>query len=177
MNLPNRLTVARVALVAVFVPLLMTEHYLASVIVFIVASLTDLLDGYLARKNHLITNFGKFMDPIADKLLVLSALIGLCALVRIHYLIVLVSVAREIIISGIRMLAASKGNVIAAGVWGKLKTWTQMLGVIGRLLSLTDAFAFLYIPSEILLWASVVLSVWSCADYVYKAREVFSDGL
>ena len=177
MNLPNKLTVARVLLVPVFVVLLVLHHPIAAAIVFVIASLTDLLDGYLARKHHLITNFGKFMDPIADKLLVLSALIVLCSMGKMHYLIVLISVARELVISGVRMLSASKGTVIAAGIWGKLKTQTQMYGVIARLLSLADALAFFYVPSEILLWASVVLSVYSCIDYVWKAREVFSDGL
>ena len=180
MNLPNRLTVLRVAMVPVFVAFLMQGaawSYYVSAAIFIAASLTDLLDGMIARKNNLITNFGKFMDPIADKLLVMSALIGLCALGKVHYLIVMLSVAREFVIGGVRMVAADKGIVIAAGAIGKRKTETQMVGTAMRIFACTDALAFLWIPSEILLWISVALSVWSCVDYIRGAREVFSDGM
>ena len=134
MNLPNKLTLLRIVMIPVFVVLLLWGpkpvcNYVAA-LVFIAASLTDTADGYIARKYNLITTFGKFMDPLADKLLVCSAMICLVDLGRIESWIVIIIIAREFIISGFRLIAVEKGTVIAANYWGKFKTVTQMVMVI-----------------------------------------------
>ena len=133
MNLPNKLTLLRMALVPVFVALLMAPgpaFQLAAALVFALASATDWFDGWYARRHHMVTDFGKLMDPMADKLLVMAALVGLLAQGRAPWLAVMVLLGREFIISGIRLVAAAKGEVIAAGLSGKLKTVSQMLGLI-----------------------------------------------
>lgn len=179
MNLPNKLTIIRVCMIPFFVFFLMTDFcdsasdYIALVI-FAVASFTDLLDGKIARKYNLVTNFGKFMDPLADKLLVCSALICFIELGKISSIIVLVIIAREFIISGFRLIAADKGVVIAAGYWGKLKTVVQMTMIIVLLLNIPlDAFR---IVEQVLIWASLVLTIISLADYLIKNKDVLKEG-
>ncbi len=130
MNLPNKLTIGRVIAVPFFIAAYMLEYYLIAFVIFILASLTDMLDGKIARKYNLVTNFGKFMDPLADKLLVCSALICLVALAKITAWIVIIIIAREFIISGFRLVASDNGIVIAASYWGKFKTVSQMIMVI-----------------------------------------------
>ena len=176
MNVPNTLTLARIAMVPVFVFLLLfpgvpAGNILAG-IVFIAASLTDTLDGYLARKNNQITTFGKFMDPLADKLLVCSALICLTDLHRIPSWIVIVIVAREFIISGFRLVAAEKGVVIAASYWGKFKTVSQMLMVIVMVFNIGGVFDLV---GQILMWIALVLTVVSLVDYIRKNIRVLYD--
>lgn len=142
-----------------------------SVAIFVIASITDWFDGYLARKNHLVTNFGKFMDPLADKLLVCSAMICLIELDRLPAWIVIVIIAREFIISGFRLIAAENGIVIAANYWGKFKTVSQMIMIILLLLDLGGAFDIL---GEIFIWLSLALTVISLITYIWQNRSVLS---
>ena len=183
MNLPNRLTILRVCLIPVFVVfLLLSPTYpwcnLAAVLVFIAASITDLLDGKIARKYNMVTNFGKFMDPLADKLLVCSALICLLSIGRIATWIVLVIVAREFIISGFRLVAAEQGVVLAASKLAKVKTTVQMILVILLVLNLgayKDLIPWLehvWILEQILQYAALILTVWSLLEYLIKNRSV-----
>lgn len=175
MNLPNKLTTARMILILPFV-ICMTLgaesslRFLALAI-FIIASLTDLLDGYLARKNHLVTNFGKFMDPLADKLLVSAAMICLVSLGRIPAWIVIVIISREFAISGFRLIASDNGIVIAAGWWGKCKTVAQMIMIILLIADLGGVFAVL---EQIAIWTALVLTIVSLADYIWKNKQVLS---
>ena len=171
MNLPNRITLVRVLLVPVLAVLLLLcpqFPYLkwAALGVFILASVTDFVDGNLARKMGLVTNFGKFMDPLADKLLVCTALICLQQLDRIHPAVVLVIVAREFIISGFRLVAAEKGVVLAASKIAKAKTTVQMI-MIGVLIG---DLPFLKIPAYVLMGLAVLLTVWSLIDYLVRNR-------
>lgn len=178
MNLPNKLTTMRVILVPVFVVLLLVgrENFymrLAADIVFILASITDALDGYLARKNNLVTNFGKFMDPLADKLLVCSAMICLVELRQLPAWICILIIAREFIISGFRLIAATNGVVIAASYWGKFKTVFQMLMVIAMVIKLPyQIWANL---TTILMWISLILTVVSLGDYIIKNKDVLKE--
>lgn len=140
--------------------------------IFCVASFTDYLDGHLARKNNLVTNFGKFMDPLADKLLVCSALICLIPQGKLETWIVLVIIAREFIISGFRLVASDNGIVIAASYWGKFKTVSHMSMIILLILDLP----FLWIVTEIVKWIAVVLTIVSLVDYVVKNKQVLTQG-
>jgi len=140
--------------------------------IFCVASFTDFLDGYLARRDNLVTNFGKFMDPLADKLLVCSALICLIPQGKLETWIVLVIIAREFIISGFRLVASDNGIVIAASYWGKFKTVSHMSMIILLILDLP----FLWIVTEIVKWIAVVLTIVSLVDYVVKNKQVLTQG-
>ena len=177
MNLPNKLTVLRVIMIPFFVLFMLTDlagaasKYIALAI-FCVASFTDYLDGHIARKNNLVTNFGKFMDPLADKLLVCSALICLIPLGKLETWIVLVIIAREFIISGFRLVASDNGIVIAASYWGKFKTVSHMSMIILLILDLP----FLWIVTEIVKWIAVVLTIVSLVDYVVKNKQVLTQG-
>lgn len=175
MNLPNKLTMFRVILIPFFivfllVPITPYDKWIALAI-FIVASLTDLLDGKIARKYNLVTNFGKFMDPLADKLLVCSALICLIELNKIPSWMVIIIIAREFIISGFRLVASDNGVVIAASYWGKFKTTFQMAAVC---LMIAD-IPVLNLATQIVLWIAVVLTVVSLIDYVVKNKNVMKE--
>ncbi len=175
MNLPNKLTMFRVILIPFFivfllVPITPYDKWIALAI-FIIASLTDLLDGKIARKYNLVTNFGKFMDPLADKLLVCSALICLIELHKIPAWMVIIIIAREFIISGFRLVASDNGVVIAASYWGKFKTTFQMVAVC---LLIAD-LPVLWILTQIVLWIAVILTVVSLADYVIKNKDVMKE--
>ena len=175
MNLPNKLTIFRVILIPFFivfllVPITPVDKWIALAI-FIIASLTDLLDGKIARKYNLVTNFGKFMDPLADKLLVCSALICLIELERIPSWMVIVIIAREFIISGFRLVASDNGVVIAASYWGKFKTTFQRVAVC---LLIADIPA-LYLLTRIVLWIAVILTVVSLVDYLIKNKDVMKE--
>lgn len=176
MNTPNKLTVARMIMVPFLVVFMLTgwggaaNRYI-SVGIFAVASITDWFDGYLARKNHLVTNFGKFMDPLADKLLVCSALICLVEMERLEAWIVIVIIAREFIISGFRLIAAENGVVIAANYWGKFKTVSQMVMIILLILNFDGFFAVL---AQIFVWISVALTVISLLTYILQNKKVLS---
>lgn len=175
MNLPNKLTIFRVLLIPFFVVLLLVDitpydNWIALAI-FIVASLTDLLDGKIARKYNMVTNFGKFMDPLADKLLVCSALICLVEMERIAAWMVIVIIAREFIISGFRLVASDNGVVIAASYWGKFKTTFQMVMIC---LMIAD-LEVLSLVTMIVTWAAVILTVVSLADYLIKNKDVMKE--
>ncbi len=176
MNLPNKLTMLRVLLIPFFVFFLLVPafsdngKYIATVI-FIIASLTDLLDGKIARKYNLVTNFGKFMDPLADKLLVCSALICLVDMKKLESWITIIIIAREFIISGFRLIAAEHQIVIAASYWGKYKTTFQML-MICLLIAGIEA---LHLLTVIVTWAAVILTIVSLIDYMIKNRQVFME--
>lgn len=181
MNLPNKLTIFRVILIPFFIVFLMIPDmpFLPSAEwgkwiafgIFILASLTDLLDGKIARKYHLITDFGKFMDPLADKLLVCSALICLIELQRIPAWMVVIIIAREFVISGFRLIAADNGVVIAASYWGKFKTTFQMVAVCLLILDIPQ----LRILTQVILWIAVLLTVVSLIDYLIKNKNVMKD--
>ncbi len=178
MNLPNKLTVFRAVLIPFFVFFLLWEdgmvrtfRYIA-VAVFIVASLTDMLDGQISRRCHLVTNFGKFMDPLADKVLVCSALICLTGLGELPAWMTIIIVAREFIISGFRLVAAEQGIVIAASYWGKFKTTFQMISVILLILDIPA----LYTVTWICVWIAVILTLVSLIDYIIKNRKVITSG-
>ena len=181
MNLPNKLTVMRVILIPFFVAALLydngssqTMRVVANVI-FIVASLTDLFDGKIARKYNLVTNFGKFMDPLADKLLVCSALICLIQLGQLPAWVVIIIISREFIISGFRLVAADNGIVIAASYWGKFKTTFQMLMVIVIIFNINLQLGWLNILGTILIYVALVLTVVSLIDYIAKNKDVLKD--
>ena len=174
MNLPNKLTMLRVILIPFFVVCELIPYSWgkwAALVIFVAASITDKLDGTIARKYNLITNFGKFMDPLADKLLVCSALIALSDLNRIPAWIVIVIIARDFIISGFRLIAAEKGIVIAAGWWGKIKTTVQMI-MVGFLIADLKVF---YIFDQVLIYLALALTLISLGDYLYHNREVLKD--
>lgn len=178
MNLPNKLTVLRVLLIPFFVAALLWDggesmalRYGAAGI-FVVASLTDLLDGKIARKYNLVTNFGKFMDPLADKLLVCSALICLIELGEIPAWMVIVIISREFIISGFRLVASDNGVVIAASYWGKFKTTFQMIAVILLIIG-NESLALV---TNVFLWIAVILTVVSLIDYIKKNHKVLTEG-
>ena len=170
MNLPNKLTVMRVILIPFFVAALLYDNgssqtmRIVANVIFIVASLTDLFDGKIARKYNLVTNFGKFMDPLADKLLVCSALICLIQLGQLPAWVVIIIISREFIISGFRLVAADNGIVIAASYWGKFKTTFQMIAVILMIFNIPA----LATVTMIMLVIAVVLTVISLVDYVAK---------
>ena len=176
MNTPNKLTLLRVIMIPFFVTFMMlpftgTNGKWISLAIFIVASLTDALDGYLARRDNLITNFGKFMDPLADKLLVCSALICLVELDKIPSWVVIIIIAREFIISGFRLIASDNGVVIAASYWGKLKTISQMVMTI---LLIADLGGFFSVLEQVFIYLSLVLTIISLVDYLLKNKGVLS---
>lgn len=173
MNLPNKLTLARVIAVPFFIACYMLGWYAAAFVIFILASFTDMLDGKIARKRNLITNFGKIMDPLADKILVYSAF---CLMVpeAVKAWMLIIILAREFTVAGMRTVAASEGIVIAAGMSGKIKTVLQMIAV--PLLLLVPALpgvAWVNVIAQVFLWASLVMTVYSGAEYVIKNKQVF----
>ena len=178
MNVPNTLTVLRVIMIPFFVLFMLgditsVDKYIALGI-FIAASLTDTLDGYLARKNNQVTNFGKFMDPLADKLLVGAAMICLVEMGRLPAWIVIVIISREFIISGFRLIASDNGIVIAASYWGKFKTVFQMAMII-VLIAAFEGSVFAVVE-QILIWVSLILTIVSLVDYIRKNKEVLTQG-
>lgn len=178
MNLPNKLTVLRIIMVPFFVFFMLTDvaggaSKWIALILFCVASLTDLLDGKIARKYNLVTNFGKFMDPLADKLLVCSAMICMIETGKLASWFVIIVIAREFIISGFRLVASDSGIVIAASYWGKFKTVFQMVMIIVMILDLGGVFAII---ETALMWISLALTVISLVDYIAKNKQVLTHG-
>ncbi len=174
MNLPNKLTIARVIAVPFFIGAYYLEWYLVAFVIFVAASFTDMLDGQIARKHNLVTNFGKIMDPLADKVLVYSAL---CLMIPIYVpaWMMIVILAREFTVSGMRTVAAAEGIVIAAGMSGKIKTVLQMVAVC--LLLLVPGFPGflpLWYIAQGFLWASLIMTVYSGVEYVLQNKQVFS---
>lgn len=175
MNLPNKLTMFRVILIPFFVLFLLVDitpvDKWIALAIFIIASLTDLLDGKIARKYNLVTNFGKFMDPLADKLLVCSAMICLIETGQIPAVVVLIIIAREFIISGFRLIASDNGVVIAASYWGKFKTTFQMIMII---LMIAD-IAQISLITDIIMWIALALTIISLIDYLVKNKDVMKE--
>ena len=183
MNLPNKLTVLRIIMVPFFVFFMLVDSSVVphgyakwiALVLFCVASITDFLDGQIARRNNLVTNFGKFMDPLADKILTCSAFI--CLIVTrpesMPAWIVIIIIAREFVISGFRLVASDKGVVIAASYWGKFKTTFQMLMIIVLFLDLGGIFDLI---GQILTWAALILTVVSLVDYLVKNKSVILEG-
>lgn len=178
MNLPNKLTVLRIIMVPFFVFFMLTDvggaaNKWIALILFCIASLTDLLDGKIARKYNLVTNFGKFMDPLADKLLVCSAMICLVEMKKLAAWIVIVIIAREFIISGFRLVASDNGIVIAASYWGKFKTVFQMAMIIVLIMDMGGVFDLI---GNVLIWIALALTIISLMDYVLKNKQVLTEG-
>jgi len=178
MNLPNKLTVLRVLMVPFFVLFMLTDiggaaNKWIALAIFCIASLTDMLDGKIARARNLVTNFGKFMDPLADKLLVCSAMICMITTGQLAAWIVIIIIAREFIISGFRLVAADAGIVIAASYWGKFKTVAQMAMIIVLLADFGGIFDMI---GNILIWVSLILTIVSLVDYVKKNIQVLTQG-
>ena len=175
MNTPNKLTLLRIIMIPFFVVFMLVDFgpwsKWAALAIFVVASLTDTLDGYLARRDHLVTNFGKFMDPLADKLLVCSAMICMIELGRLPSWVVIVIIGREFVISGFRLIASDNGVVIAANYWGKIKTVCQMVMIIVLIAVLGGGFVIL---EQILIYASLLLTVISLVTYLWQNRSVLS---
>lgn len=199
MNLPNKLTISRLALVLVFALFafpfpnyeifsgtFFTGNYrnVVALIIYIIASVTDALDGHIARKNNLVTNFGKFLDPIADKLLVTAALLALMTISDVYLWATLIILAREFIVSAIRMISASKGVVIPAGIMGKLKMVFQTIAIITLQVGgiVPESWALrgislagvVYLLGNIILFVAVILTIVSGAQYVYNSRSLLS---
>ena len=176
-NLPNMLSLFRVILVPVILVFLTLRGQLGyemglnvgdciAAVVFIIASITDAVDGYIARKRNIVTNLGKFIDPLADKILVIAVLTALVELHRFPAWMVVVIISREFIVSGLRMVAASEGVVIAASKGGKLKTVTQIIGIILLLFNIPGAMA--------VMWLAVILTVWSGIEYIRNSMDLLS---
>ena len=175
LNLPNQLTVFRMLMVPIFIacfylhPLISWWNWLAAA-VFFIADITDVIDGYIARKHGLVTNFGKLMDPMADKILSGAAMIMLTAFGMLSPIATILTISREFVISGFRMVYAQKNVIIAAGKLGKLKTMTQFIGVTLMLCG-NPLFQLINVPfDQIVVWLSVALAVWSCIDYIVKIK-------
>lgn len=182
-NVPNILTTMRIVLIIPFVLVLLGGNAgwfgddtlvpgLIALGIFAVASITDLLDGKIARKYNLVTNFGKFMDPLADKILVSSGLVCLIAMGRIPAWVVIVILAREFIISGFRLVASDAGIVIAASYWGKFKTTFQMILVVMAIIDLSAWIPYYNIAVMVIMYVALVLTVISLIDYIVKNRQV-----
>lgn len=186
MNLPNKLTIFRMILIVPFVVILLGGEAgwfgqnllipdMIALAIFIVASLTDLIDGKIARKYNLVTNFGKFMDPLADKLLVCAALIALVEMGRIPAWVVIIIISREFIISGFRLIASDNNVVIAASYWGKFKTTFQMVMVCLMIANLGAMFSWIRILTDIVTWIALALTVISLVDYLVKNKDVMKE--
>ena len=176
MNLPNKLTLLRVAMIPIFVVLVKLPApwaQYAAVAVYVLACITDTLDGYIARSQNLVTNFGKFMDPIADKLLVMSALVVLTAQGRMPDWVCILMLAREFMVSGLRLVAVENGKVIAAGTLGKIKTVFQMLSTIALMLfvPVEGAGGPMATVAKVLMYIALILTVVSGVDYLVRNRD------
>ena len=178
MNLPNRLTMLRIVMIPFFVFFILVPQFnrageIIALLIFLAASFTDMLDGRIARRRHLITNFGKFMDPLADKMLVCSAMICLVKTEQLAAWIVIIIIGREFIISSFRLIASDNGIVIAASMWGKAKTVSQMAMII--LLILNLSFLWYQVLCVIVTYLALVLTVISLIDYVKKNANVLKE--
>ena len=186
MNLPNKLTLFRVILIVPFIILLLGGEAgwfgadtlvpnMSALAVFIIASLTDLIDGKIARKYNLVTNFGKFMDPLADKLLVCAALTALVEMGRIPAWVVIVIISREFVISGFRLIASDNHVVIAASYWGKFKTTCQMVMVCLMIADLGTYYKWMRLLTDAVMWIALALTVVSLIDYLVKNKNVLKE--
>lgn len=187
LNLPNKITLARIILIPVVLLFLLvrfdfgriefgateiTVSEIIAVLVFIIAASTDGLDGYIARKRKLVTNLGKLLDPLADKLLITAALVSLVEMDRLAAWIAIVIIGREFAVTGLRLIAVEKGHVIAASKLAKLKTSVQIIALVALMLN-NFPFAFVAFPfAQIAIWAAVVITIWSGVDYFVKNKEI-----
>ena len=173
MNLPNKLTIARIIAVPFFIAAYYLEWHLVAFIIFVLASFTDMLDGKIARKYNLVTNFGKIMDPLADKVLVYSAF---CLMVPdpVPGWMLIIILAREFLVAGVRTVAASEGIVIAAAMSGKIKTVLQMIAVCMLLIAPVIGVYWFLTVSKVVLWAALVMTIVSGVQYVVDNKQVFS---
>jgi CDP-diacylglycerol---glycerol-3-phosphate 3-phosphatidyltransferase len=188
-NLPNKITISRIILIPIFVVLMlirieewgditilgatMPVTHLLGAIIFIIASVTDWIDGYYARKLNLVTNMGKFLDPLADKLLVSAALIVLVELQMAPSWIVIIIISREFAVTGLRLVLAGEGEVVAANMLGKIKTWAQIVAISALLLHNIFFEMFSFPFDELALWVALFFTVWSGLDYFLKNKEPF----
>ncbi|HAN51003.1 MAG TPA: CDP-diacylglycerol--glycerol-3-phosphate 3-phosphatidyltransferase [Lachnospiraceae bacterium] len=180
MNLPNKLTLLRVFMIPFFIFFMLFQpdsaiYRVIALVIFCIASLTDMLDGKIARKYHLVTNFGKFMDPLADKLLVCSAMICLLSIGQLPTIAVIIIVAREFIISGFRLIASDNGVVIAASWWGKTKTVSQMAMVIVLIIAPVFQNQMFDLLGLVLIYVATALTVISLIDYLVKNKDVLKE--
>lgn len=186
MNTPNKLTLVRIMLIPFFIVILLLPqipfHYLIALFIFAAASFTDFLDGYLARKYNLITDFGKLMDPLADKLLVVAALVCFVELGLVSSIAVIIIISREFLVTSVRLIAAGKGMILAADKWGKYKTVVQMLSIIiiliGEHLKSVQIIPESYdlsILYAIFIFITILLTLFSGFNYIIKNKEVFLD--
>lgn len=188
LNVPNKLTLFRIFLIPIILFMLLGDFSTTininsqqsrniALVIFIIASITDALDGYIARKYNLITNFGKFMDPLADKLLVISTLVALIgmenAVVQLNHIVVILIIAREFLITGFRTIAIEKNIVIAAGNSGKLKTVVQMLMIVMLLLNIDNQICI--ILTKLFIVLSIALTIYSAVEYMLKNKDVLKD--
>ena len=187
MNLPNKITISRIFLIPIFMIVMYMGHswgtfqlgevelpvaHFVGALIFIIASTTDWVDGYYARKLNLVTNLGKFLDPLADKLLVSAALIILVELGYAPSWMTIVIISREFAVTGLRLVLAGEGEVVAANMLGKIKTWTQIIAISALLLH-NLPFEWIHIPfATIALWVALFFTIWSGWDYFYKNRHV-----
>lgn len=178
MNLPNKLTLFRIFLIPVFIIVMMINipnKFLIACMIFIIASVTDAMDGHIARKYNLITDFGKFMDPLADKLLVISALTTMIEFDLVAAWMVIIIVARELTVSILRAIAAADGKVIAASSGGKLKTISQMIAIVVLLLAAQTGNIMLLDTGKIIILIATLLTLYSGWEYIYKNRNLFME--
>ena len=189
MNLPNKITISRIILIPIFVVMMLVRieewgnitilgatmpvTHLIGALIFIIAATTDWIDGYYARKLNLVTNMGKFLDPLADKLLVSAALIVLVELQMTPSWIVIIIVSREFAVTGLRLVLAGEGEVVAANMLGKIKTWTQIIAISALLLHNIFFEMFSFPFDELALWVALFFTVWSGLDYFVKNKEPF----
>mgnify|MGYP001461207277 CR=1 FL=1 len=189
MNLPNRITLARVCMIPIFVIFMVIDfpwgevqfgdvflsvEQLIATAIFIIASTTDWIDGYYARKYNLVTNLGKFLDPLADKLLVSSAFIILVEIGLAPSWVVILIISREFAVTGLRLILAGGGEVVAANMLGKIKTWTQIIAIITLLLE-NVPFSYMNFPfADIMLYVALFFTLWSGLDYFVKNKQAFS---
>lgn len=181
MNLPNKLTILRIILIPVFILfcyLTIENNYIYACAAFLLASITDILDGEIARRKNLVTTMGKLMDPIADKLLVGSAIIILTVQGSINPVLAIILIGREFVISGFRAIAAADGKIMAADIYGKIKTIVQSIAIIALFIAIDQAgifFEILFYLGTVLIWISGVLSIGSCINYIMKNKEILLD--
>ena len=178
MNLPNKLTLFRIFLIPVFIIVMMINipnKFLIACMIFIIASVTDAMDGHIARKYNLITDFGKFMDPLADKLLVISALTTMIEFDLVAAWMVIIIVARELTVSILRAIAAADGKVIASSSGGKLKTISQMIAIVVLLLAAQTGNIILLDTGKIIILIATLLTLYSGWEYIYKNRNLFME--
>ncbi len=177
MNLPNKLTMSRLILVPVFIAVMLMGYYLPALAIFCVAAITDFFDGYLARKHNLVSSFGKIMDPLADKLLVFSALVCFIQMDVVSVWAPIIIIAREFFVTSMRVVAVSKGKVIAASWWGKIKTNVQLFALIGAmlLLGLGNIVPYEKEIAAILIWISALFTIASWIAYIFENITVFKD--